>query len=157
MGSRFVRPDTARLEISRKDWLVVKRRLNAGEARRSYARLYRTIEDGQRIVEPLETGMSLILAYLLDWSLTDDAGKPVVIRDQPEQVVRAALDAIDLESFTEIKEAIEQHEAAMAAERDASKKIPDGVNGSSAISPSPDGADGVMSGLLNSTLTSTTS
>src|SRR5262245_15623993 len=118
--SRFVRPDTVRLEISQGDWLLVKKRLTAGEERQAFARMmrpYRTSLSGmpngsdQVELDPVQATLSNTIAYLLDWSLVDDDGKPVVIRNQPVDVVRAALDALDLESFTEITQAIAAHEA----------------------------------------------
>lgn len=134
--SRFVRPDTRVLTISQGDTLTVKARLTAGESRQAYARMYRDNSSGQRVIDPLESGMALTLAYLLDWSLIDDQGQLVVIREKPEGVLRGALDALDIDSFEEIKKAIEAHEEAMTAERDASKKILDGEPNSPAISPS---------------------
>jgi hypothetical protein len=70
----------------------------------------------------------------VDWSLTDEAGKVVVIRDQPLAVLEAALDALDQASFAEIRQAIEAHETAMAQEREAEQARPTGEIGSSPIS-----------------------
>ena len=134
--SRFVRPETTRLEISQGDWLLVKQRLSAGEQRQVFARMMKPFRPAvldspkdQALggrgpsdhpvleIDPIQASLSTALAYLLDWSLVDDEGKPVVIRGQPLDVVTAALDALDLESFTEITQAIQAHEARMAAER----------------------------------------
>jgi len=90
-----------------------------------------------------------VTAFLVDWSLRDDTGKPVVIREQPIEVVEAALDALDPESFAEIKGAIEAHEIAMAAERAQEKNGQGGVIELPAISPSPESVAGATSGLLN--------
>ena len=45
--SRFVRPDVTVLHISEGDTLTVKRRLNAGEHRAMFARMYLAGVDGQ--------------------------------------------------------------------------------------------------------------
>ena len=64
------------------------------------------------------------MAYLLDWTITND-GRPVVIRDQPADVVRAVLDALDYDSFMEI--AIADRRSCQAPEGAARrrKKNPD--------------------------------
>lgn len=147
--SRVVRPETRRLDISRNDWLLVKRRLNAGEQRRAFARMYRDSASGRRVVDPLETGVALVLAYLLDWSLIDEGGKVIDIRDADDETKLAALDAIDYESFCEIKDAIEAHQKANEAEDDAKKKIPTGEPPPAATSPSLVGVAGGSSGSEN--------
>ena len=149
MASRFVRPETTKLELSDGDWLLVKRRLTAGEQRAAYARMYITGLDGSRKVDPLQSGLGLITAYLVDWSLLGLDEKPCVIRDQPVEVVESALNALDVESFGEIRQAIQDHEARMIEEREREKNAPDGGMKSSAISPSPVVAAGGMSGWPN--------
>lgn len=163
MGNRFVRPDTTRLAISQGDWLIVKRRLSAGEQRQIFTRLIKTAggsmsrpTDGSSPevladirVEPSQVGLSQVLAYLLDWSLTDAEGNPVVIRNQPIQVVTAALDALDVESYNEIEKVIQAHEVAMLKEREIEKKQRDGVNNASAISPSPSAVTGELIGSVS--------
>lgn len=147
--SRFVRPETKVLKISQGDTLTVKRRLNSGEQREAFARMYVAGVDGAMRVNSLAVGLSLVLAYLVDWSLTDDNGKIVAIRDQPVDVVVAALDALEADSYTEIKDAIQAHDVAVREERDTEKKERAGANGSSAISPLPDSVTGDTSGLVN--------
>lgn len=142
MGSRFVRPETAVLKISNGDTLTVKKRLSSGELRAYVSRMYLPTVDGTLKVSPLSSGVALVVAYLLDWSLTDDDGQPVVIRDASVDALTAALDNLEPESFTEIREAIETHEAAMAAERTAEKNGRGGGTASSVISPSLDGVVG---------------
>lgn len=149
MRSRFVRPDTRTLTLANGDTLTVKRRLNAGEARARFARMSLAGVDGTLTVNRLQIGLTTITAYLLDWSLRTDADAPVVIRGVPEADLVAALDALDPESFTEIREAIEAHEQAMDAERTAEKNDPDGKTDASGISPSLSGAAGASSGSGN--------
>jgi hypothetical protein len=135
--SRFVTPDTQTLQLSQGDTLVVKKRLNAGERRQMFSAMYRETAAGALKVNPIKTGLSTILGFLLDWSFRDDAGKPVVIRDQPPEVVTAALDALEPESFEEVLRAIEAHEAAMTAEREQAKNAQGGGKQLPVISPSP--------------------
>lgn len=147
--SRFVRPETAILKISNGDTLTVKRRLSSGEQRAAYARMYAAGADGRLKVNPAQYALGLITAYLLDWSLMDDDGRLVVIRDQSIEGVTAALDALDAESFAEIKDAIDVHETAMTAEREQEKKRQAGANGSLPPLPLLADAIGVTSGSLN--------
>jgi len=134
MSSRMRRPETVRLEISRGDWLIVKKHLTAGESRGMLGNMLRL---GARLsdtaVDPTKVGLSRIVAYLLDWSITDADDKPVVIREQPFDVVAAAVDNLEPEAFAEILAVIEAHETAMEEER---QKNPHGESAPSAISPS---------------------
>src|SRR5262252_4031460 len=114
---RFVRPDTTKLAIADGDWILIRRRLTMGEARAQLERAYpfdRVSE--KRIFDPLQSGLALVLAYLLDWSL------PFPIRDRAPVEVQAALDQLDKDDFAEIRDAIETHEKAIDAEREEQKK-----------------------------------
>jgi hypothetical protein len=131
--SRFVRPETDRLDLTDGDWILVKRQLTAGEQRRAYARSLKPVRRGEQPEVDVETlGLGLITQYLLDWSLVDDNDRVVLIRDQPAAVVEAALLALDPASFAEIDAAITAHVEAQAAE----KKSRHGATRLSAISGS---------------------
>lgn len=146
MPSRFVRPDTTTLRISQGDTLTVKRRLNAGEQRALFARMYIATVEGALKVNPLQSGLSLVLAYLIDWSLVDADGTRVAILDRPLVDVTATLDALDPDAFGEIKDAIEAHDDAVREARSIEKKRPAGETPSPSISPSPDAVAGATSG-----------
>lgn len=149
MGSRIVGPDTTKLDLSDGDWILIKRRLNAGEQRAYLARVYQSRANGTVTVDPLQIGLSLCLAYLLDWSLTGLDGKPLLIRDQSMEIKASILDSLDPDTFGEIRQAIDDHAARMQAERDSEKNGRDGETASSTISPSRVGVIGGTSGLLN--------
>jgi hypothetical protein len=154
MSSRMRKPETAKLDITRGDWLLVKKHLTAGEQRSIFTGMLR--EDGEAI-DRSKIGLSKVAGYLLDWSVTDSDDKPVVIFGQSTDVIEAALNALDIDSFTEIMEAVEAHIAAMEKVRAQEKKGPDGANGSSAISPSVASTTGDMVTSPSSPLMSTTS
>ena len=135
--SRFVRPDVDVLTISHGDTLTVKRRLNSGERRALFSAMYQETRAGLLRVNPMQVGVATVMAYLVDWSLRDESGQLVDIKGQPAVSVAAALDALDEESFLEIKGAIEAHEQRMTEERSAEKNATGGGSGSSATSPSP--------------------
>jgi hypothetical protein len=135
--SRFVRPETAKLEISDGDWLLVKKRLTAGEQRKAFARIVKRLEVGKPTeLDPEATGLAKIVAYLLDWSLVDDTGAIVPVRDQPAAVVESALLALDPESFREIHDLITAHEEREAEALAQEKKRRTGAIASSATSTS---------------------
>lgn len=148
--SRFVRPETRTLTLSNGDALTVRKRLTHGEQSAAYQRMYLAGVDGKLKVNPLQTGMALVTAYLLDWSLKDEEGIGVpAIKGKPLEEVEAALNAMAEESFLEIKGAIEAHEREMGAERAAGKQS-GGEHKSSPTSPSPDGVTGDTSGSATS-------
>jgi hypothetical protein len=147
--SRFPPPTVKVLHITNGDTITVRTRLNAGESRAAYAKMMRTTPDGDLVVDRTKQPLALILAYLVDWSLADDAGHLVEIRRQPEEVVIAALDALDTDSYLEIKGAIEEHDREILMARLEQKKSQDGASESSATSPLPDGATGDTNGSPN--------
>ena len=135
--SRFVRPETTKIDLTAGDWLLVKRRLTAGEERHAFARIVKPHAAGERLTFDVEqTGLAKIVAYLLDWSLVDDTGVIVPVRDQPAAVVEAALLALEPSSFNEIQRAIDTHERAEFDVHEAEKKTRDGERKLSPISSS---------------------
>ena len=144
MPSWFVRPETVRLPLSDGQWILVKQRLNTGEHRAHLARCSVVGSDGRRRVESLTHGLSLVVAYLLDWSLSD-----VGIRDASEAALTAALDNLEPDRFVEIREAVAAHELAMEAARETEKNVTGGERPASAISPSPSEPAGALSGSVN--------
>jgi hypothetical protein len=118
------------------DWIEVRRQLTAGEQRKAFARMALPAADGSLGVNTLEAGISLVTAYLLDWSLKDDDGKVVTIRGVSQQELTSTLDALDAESFLEISSAIQHHETATAAELQEKKDSPTTKTKSEATLPS---------------------
>jgi hypothetical protein len=123
-----------RLELSRGDYLVVKRDLNAGEYRELLRAATKPVSMTAATsavptldLDPIEAGLSTVLAYLLDWSFQDPNGHPIVIKHQARNVVKAALDNIDSDSFMEIQRAIQEHQAARKAALEAEKKTDPGA------------------------------
>lgn len=156
MAERFVRPKTTKIDLSDGDWILVRNRLTAGERRESYDRMYLRNPDGSYVAgadgrltpHPPLIEIANVTAYLIDWSFTMD-GKPVVILNQPMDVLTAAVNSLDEDDFSEMLTAVEQHRKAMRAERDREKKTRNSERPSSAISPSPDISAAPTSGLPN--------
>jgi len=135
MGSRVRRPDTDTIAISGGDTLTVKRFLTAAEFRELVRASTKPVRLGAGTpagdiameVDPTESGLQTVLAYLVDWTFTDFDGRPLVIRDQPRAVVRAMLDVIDAESYMEVQRAIQAHDSSMRAFVESEKKMTGGA------------------------------
>ena len=151
MSIRYRNPETVKLEISQGDWLLVKKYLTAGEHRR---RMTAMLNPDRNQIEPVNVGMSAVVAFLLDWSIDGLDGKRMVIADKSDVEKVAILDNLPSDVFTEIIAAVEAHEDRINAERDAAKNNQDGVTQSSPISPSVSSSGGVTPTLTTSTLMS---
>jgi hypothetical protein len=79
-------------------------------------------------------GIAQIIAYLVDWNLTDVEDKQVRIDTDVKRL--AGLRALDTETFDEIDRAIEQHILAVDAEDQDKKKRNAGETASGVTSPS---------------------
>jgi hypothetical protein len=156
--SRFVTPTEVRIPISEGDYLIVKEKLTAGEQLEVFARLYKSEGGGaggvtvgkmgvaeSMTLDPLQVGLSMVLGYLLDWSLTDDDGRVVSIRNQPLDVVTAALRNLEFDDYQEIVTAVQAHDAKIQAARQE-KKRSGGPSGSGPISRSLSGVGGATNG-----------
>jgi len=148
MSSRIRRPETLRLALTRGDWIVVKKHLTAGETRRVFRRMIRKGATGDEI-DSLQVGLSKMVVYLVDWSITDADDQPVIIRGQSEDVVADVLEMLDVDSFSEILKAIEAHERTMEDEREEEKKTGTGNSRSDPTSPLLDSLVGATNGSPN--------
>jgi hypothetical protein len=137
MPSRIRPPQERKIDLpTDEDWILVKQHLTWGEVRDSEVRLFKTLTPGHAELDPAQVGVTLAIAYLLDWSLLDAAGNPIVIRRQSPEVLASALRSLDGDKGAEIMEAITAHHTAMQAAHEAEKKGPAGATASPAISAS---------------------
>ncbi len=129
--SNFVRPDSVRLTLTgghEGDYIIVKRRLNAGEERRLNAALIKNFIPGQMpTLDPEQVGYAKVKAYLLDWG---------GVGFGPEKFNAGTIDDLDPDLYREIERAINAHEVDQAAQREAEKNGRDGATNSAVISPS---------------------
>ncbi len=103
---RFVQPNLKRLELSDGEWVDVKQELNAGESRRVFARLVKTMHFNEKAeIDPEQVGLSKVVEFIVGWSLTDADGRPVPVSE-------AAISNMDGETYAEIVAAIDKHEEA---------------------------------------------
>jgi hypothetical protein len=121
--SHFVKPETRTLHLDDGETIVVRRRLNAGEQRAMFQRMYVAGVDGRLKVNPLGTAMATVTAFLLDWSLCDDDGQPVAIAGLSPDDLVPMLDALDPDVFSEIRRVIDAHADAQEQQRQEEKKL----------------------------------
>ena len=133
MSSRFVLPGMVRLPLSGGDYLDIKRRLNVGEERRVFARCVKKMVAGEQAeIDPEQVGKTRICEFILGWG-----GPGFVMPDgSPVEFSEAALLDLDAETYREIVDAIDAHEKAETALRDAEKNVKDGGIVSGPTSPS---------------------
>ena len=125
--NRFVKPSIDRLPLSDGDWIDVKHELNTGEVRRVFTEMIKEQQAGAlAVINPERVGITKILAYVVGWSFIDDAG--------PVPFSESALTHLEIDTFHEIQDAIEAHDAAREDEREERKKKTAGAKPSSAIS-----------------------
>jgi hypothetical protein len=117
-------PETTRLDLTDGAWVVIKKRLTAGESHKIYDRVNPIVHDDGRLdYSRVRLREETLIEYLLDWSLTTPEGKPVVIADQSPDLIRDVLGRLDPESYQELQDAVEAHIARVRQELDAQKKM----------------------------------
>lgn len=151
MPSRFVRPETVRLDLTGGDWVRVKRRLNHGEQRKAHEQMCTVTADGSLKVNPFRVPTVTVLWYLVEWNLTDEEGRAIELRGRSLTDLEATLDSLDADDFAELWQVIDAHIAAMTREREQEKKTRTGATPSPATLPSPFAAAGASNGSENST------
>jgi hypothetical protein len=147
---RFVAPVTETIQLKDGHWIEIKKDLTAGEERAlrssGFRRVSQRKEDETNEVDVDWTAMAFarVEAYLVDWSARDDKGKSVAVS-------KAAIRALDEDSFNEIDEAIKAYvEARDAAKKAAAKPTTSGSSIASADSSAiPDGPGTSTSAPLN--------
>ena len=123
---RFVQPDVIRLPLSDGDWIDVKKELNAGEQRRVFSRLVKTMHFNEKAeIDAEQVGLSKVVEYVVGWSFTDAAGKPVPVSE-------AAICNLDGDTYQEIVRAVDVHENEVESARELAKNAKGDANKSSA-------------------------
>lgn len=108
---RFVRPDIVTIALSDGDTITIRKRLNNGERRAMFARMYKQgVSPGAKLeVDTMKTGLALVVAYLLDWSFVDEDGKKIDIAGLSPDDLAVLVDRLEWDDFVEVKVAIEAH------------------------------------------------
>jgi hypothetical protein len=120
---RVVAPEEVRLTLSEGDYVDVKKVLNAGEYRKLIYDQFKDSDGYTVTIDHAKVGIAKLLAYILGWSFVGLNNQPVPYApDQPEEIRRATLDALDQDSYLELIAAINAHEEAQDAALAAKKK-----------------------------------
>lgn len=134
-SSATVLPRTTDLPLAINGWsITVREELTHGEHVAMLARMYRESENGRLQIEALKTGDALMVAYLVDWTLTDHRGERIEIRGLSADEVQDVLNNLRIPVAKAIKTAIEAHEQEVSARDDAQKKTESGATLSPPIS-----------------------
>lgn len=120
--SDVVIPRTTVLPLTRGRTITVRDELNHGEHVAMRARMYRERADGRTLIDPLKISDAVIVAYLVDWNLTDSSGRRIEIRGLPPDDVQAVLNNLRESLVGAIKDAVEAHHDARQLADDELKK-----------------------------------
>lgn len=132
---RTVRPETVRIDISDGDWIEVKKRLTYGEGAKARAAVIKEVRSDGRMTPDFElVEITHVLAYLVDWSLVDLAGKRIQIDTDAKRL--SAINGQDPATIRELIDAVNAHVEAMEAELVTEKNAKAGETASPAISGS---------------------
>lgn len=151
----FPTPDSKTITLFGNLFIVVKNRLTIGEERRARKRMYiPNFVTGQLLVDATMSGLTTVLAYLLDWNLTRGNGERVEIRhlalaaekdDAKVLELQQVLEQLDPATYDAIEAAVKAHEAEQDAARAAAKKSQDGETSGASTASSPSAPAGVSS------------
>jgi hypothetical protein len=108
----FVKPDTVKLELEDDEWIEVKKELNYGEQSKLIVDSQVKVGmDGIGEVNPMNTAIPGIMAYVVDWSVEVDGKR--------QEITREVLEAMPFDYVLEIGAAINEHTGKMAEEKKA--------------------------------------
>lgn len=117
--NRFVKVEVERLPLSDGDWIEIKKELNTGDEKKlSAAGLGKPVNVDGRVINPIDWAryeLERAAIFLVDWSFRDANDKPV-------ELSMDAMKALDVDSFTEINQAILTYTLDRATEKKARKE-----------------------------------
>jgi hypothetical protein len=128
-ASWFVQPEIVRLPLSDGQFLDVKRELTFGEYRKIQTDMMAgALVQGEPIkLDPRKVGITRLLAYIVDWSLSDGEGRPTPISE-------SAIEQLQADRAREIVDAVTAHEETQDRARRERLANPTGASGLRAIS-----------------------
>jgi hypothetical protein len=131
----FVQPERVRLDLGDGYWIDVKKELNVGELRSAGQAAAGAVNPEGWFRPNLEmAGLAQIVAYLIDWNLTDAQGKVPPIEGN-DAAKLAAIKAMPQRLLNLLDSAIEQHILATMETDEAQKKMTTGAADSEVILP----------------------
>ncbi len=143
----FPAPETEKLPIYGPLFVVVKKRLTMGEERLARRRLYVPDPNAtqQLRFDPTMGALTTVMAYLVDWNLTQ-GGQKVEVRalalaaqkdEAKAKELQELIEGIDSAYFDAIHDAIKEHEKKQVELSAFLKKSPDGKKQKSETSELP--------------------
>lgn len=161
----FPAPESKTITLFGDVFIVVKKRITVGEERRARKRMYiPNYTTGQLLVDPTMSGLTTVIAYLLDWNITR-GGERVQIRDlalaaekddAKVEELQKILEQLDPATYDAIEIAVKKHEAEQDQERAEAKKSQGGGTSGASTSSSPSAPAGVSNTSEVSTAPTTT-
>jgi hypothetical protein len=131
----MVIPRDVTLPLAHGRTITVWAELNHGQYIAMLSRMYTEAKNGELRRDVITTTDAIVIAYLIDWTLTDPQGERIPIRGRPPDQVQDALNNLRQAVARDIKRVIEAHHASVEAAADALKKTPS-IDASSGT-PSP--------------------
>jgi len=120
--SDIVVPRELTLPLTNGRSLTVWAELNHGQYIAMLSRMYTESKGGELKRDVLKTTDATVIAYLIDWTLTDPQGARIPVRGLPPDDVQDALNNLRQATALEVKRAIEAHHATVEAAGEALKK-----------------------------------
>lgn len=126
-SSAIVVPRTVTLPLTINGWTItVREELSHGEHVAMLARMYKESAAGKMQVDTLKTGDALMIAYLVDWTLTDQRGERLEIYGLKPDELQDVLNNLRVPVCAAVKAAIEVHENTVRERDDELKKTASG-------------------------------
>ena len=123
MPSAVVTPRTKVLPLPVDGWtLTVHEELNHGQHIAMLARVYRETEDGKLHRDALKNSDALVIAYLVDWTLTDSSGERIDIKGLKPEDLQDVLNNLRIPVALQVKQAVQAHDATIGAAAEDQKK-----------------------------------
>lgn len=117
----IVRPETVRVTLGDDEWLELAKELTAGEYRDMFAAQLKDAQLGDvPTVDMRQLGLSLMLAYVKDWSFVDMKGEPLPITGD-------WLRKFGKPTYDEVSAVVEAHHNAQEAAVAERKNVPAGA------------------------------
>ena len=138
--SDIVTPREVTLPLTHGRSLTVWAELNHGQYIAMLSRMFTEAKGGELRRDVLKTTDATVIAYLIDWTLTDSSGARIPIRGQAPDAVQDVLNNLRQATALEVKQAIEAHHAAVEAAGEALKKTASSDASSGTPSPSASAA-----------------
>jgi len=133
--SDIVTPRELTLPLADGRTVTVWAELNHGQYIAMLSRMYTEAKDGALRRDVIKTTDATVIAYLIDWTLTDPQGDRLEVRGLAPDAVQDVLNNLRQPVAQDVKRVIEAHHAQLEAAGEALKKTD--ITDASSGTPSP--------------------